>query len=126
MNWGIFQPTQKNLIDFSGVNHHTDTELGRNGISQEWAESGNDENGEISISGTWSMEIEDFGLGDVYVDFACSERSSEWGIGVGSGILVVTDSAGAMVSEGVCQNSCLLYTSPSPRDKRQSRMPSSA
>ena len=31
MNWGIFQPTQMNLIDFSGVNHHTDTELGRNG-----------------------------------------------------------------------------------------------
>ena len=25
-----------------------------------------------------------------------------------------------------CVNSCLLYTSPSPRDKRQSRMPSSA
>ena len=24
------------------------------------------------------------------------------------------------------KNSCLLYTSPSPRDKRQSRMPSSA
>ena len=24
------------------------------------------------------------------------------------------------------RNSCLLYTSPSPRDKRQSRMPSSA
>ena len=25
-----------------------------------------------------------------------------------------------------CANVCLLYTSPSPRDKRQSRMPSSA
>ena len=25
-----------------------------------------------------------------------------------------------------CVNACLLYTSPSPRDKRQSRMPSSA
>ena len=25
-----------------------------------------------------------------------------------------------------CQDCCLLYTSPSPRDKRQSRMPSSA
>ena len=25
-----------------------------------------------------------------------------------------------------CEGSCLLYTSPSPRDKRQSRMPSSA
>ena len=28
--------------------------------------------------------------------------------------------------EGVKNKSCLLYTSPSPRDKRQSRMPSSA
>ena len=27
---------------------------------------------------------------------------------------------------GICLHSCLLYTSPSPRDKRQSRMPSSA
>ena len=27
---------------------------------------------------------------------------------------------------GMKQNTCLLYTSPSPRDKRQSRMPSSA
>ena len=27
---------------------------------------------------------------------------------------------------GSSWNSCLLYTSPSPRDKRQSRMPSSA
>ena len=28
--------------------------------------------------------------------------------------------------EGTVKVSCLLYTSPSPRDKRQSRMPSSA
>ena len=28
--------------------------------------------------------------------------------------------------KGVNHNVCLLYTSPSPRDKRQSRMPSSA
>ena len=26
----------------------------------------------------------------------------------------------------ICYSICLLYTSPSPRDKRQSRMPSSA
>ena len=31
-----------------------------------------------------------------------------------------------VVAEADCRNSCLLYTSPSPRDKRQSRMPSSA
>ena len=29
------------------------------------------------------------------------------------------------IAEGMCYD-CLLYTSPSPRDKRQSRMPSSA
>ena len=31
-----------------------------------------------------------------------------------------------VVDEGALTGSCLLYTSPSPRDKRQSRMPSSA
>ena len=29
-------------------------------------------------------------------------------------------------NEKILMHSCLLYTSPSPRDKRQSRMPSSA
>ena len=31
-----------------------------------------------------------------------------------------------LIVMGVCIIICLLYTSPSPRDKRQSRMPSSA
>ena len=35
-------------------------------------------------------------------------------------------SKGGMIVEGTAGNTCLLYTSPSPRDKRQSRMPSSA
>ena len=30
------------------------------------------------------------------------------------------------LKQGLCPNSCLLYTSPSPRDMRRSRMPSSA
>ena len=107
MDWGIFQPTQKNLIDFSGVNHHTDTALGRNGISQEWVESGNDETGEIAISETWEMEIEDFGQNSVYVDLSCSERSNEWGIGAGGGVLSITDSSGVLISEESCQNSML-------------------
>ena len=33
---------------------------------------------------------------------------------------------GIEASEGAIKLACLLYTSPSPRDKRQSRMPSSA
>ena len=32
----------------------------------------------------------------------------------------------AIMGRNGCGKSCLLYTSPSPRDKRQSRMPSSA
>ena len=35
-----------------------------------------------------------------------------------------TDSEGRKIFDGL--SGCLLYTSPSPRDKRQSRMPSSA
>ena len=33
---------------------------------------------------------------------------------------------GKVAEKVVDRRSCLLYTSPSPRDKRQSRMPSSA
>ena len=35
-------------------------------------------------------------------------------------------SGGTHLQPDVMFNPCLLYTSPSPRDKRQSRMPSSA
>ena len=39
----------------------------------------------------------------------------------------ITNNGSSSVFYGVdCDNGCLLYTSPSPRDKRQSRMPSSA
>ena len=38
----------------------------------------------------------------------------------------VYETAATIREAGVGINICLLYTSPSPRDKRQSRMPSSA
>ena len=42
-------------------------------------------------------------------------------------VVVVADFVVAdVVAVFVVANVCLLYTSPSPRDKRQSRMPSSA
>ena len=34
--------------------------------------------------------------------------------------------ANSIVTEILCANGCLLYTSPSPRDRQKSRMPSSA
>ena len=39
---------------------------------------------------------------------------------------LIKDCKDLMVKEIRRDGSCLLYTSPSPRDKRQSRMPSSA
>ena len=35
-------------------------------------------------------------------------------------------SSSESVTQAIAASTCLLYTSPSPRDKRQSRMPSSA
>ena len=42
------------------------------------------------------------------------------------GVEVLLVSSGAVAEGVVRMNLCHLYTSPSPRDKRQSRMPSSA
>ena len=42
------------------------------------------------------------------------------------GVLVAFMAAGFCMLESGLVTTCLLYTSPSPRDKRQSRMPSSA
>ena len=52
------------------------------------------------------------------VDLAAGEHQSEAYRAVNPGLTVP-----ALVLE---DGTCLLYTSPSPRDKRQSRMPSSA
>ena len=50
--------------------------------------------------------------------------------GINSGYMILQYTTAALASEnkGLCfpSSACLLYTSPSPRDKRQSRMPSSA
>ena len=43
-----------------------------------------------------------------------------------SGRLIAFDQDQDAIDNKILDNSCLLYTSPSPRDKRQSRMPSSA
>ena len=44
-----------------------------------------------------------------------------------SGLVAAPDGQGSRTSEASAVNSsCLLYTSPSPRDRQKSRMPSSA
>ena len=63
--------------------------------------------------------------------YAWSDFSTEedrFNLPAGTYTVTVTDAAGcqAISPPIVIINTCLLYTSPSPRDKRQSRMPSSA
>ena len=61
------------------------------------------------------------GTHDVRVDTVPDPRIQD----PGDAILKVTATA-ICGSDLHLYNGCLLYTSPSPRDKRQSRMPSSA
>ena len=58
---------------------------------------------------------------DIYVTFGAADLQ-------GSALVhLKSDTAGTGLKvESVLSSGCLLYTSPSPRDKRQSRMPSSA
>ena len=60
----------------------------------------------------FSMDDEDWGSGD----YSHDHSHYHWSYSGSS--VSFRDTAGS--------TSCLLYTSPSPRDKRQSRMPSSA
>ena len=46
--------------------------------------------------------------------------------GLGSGQGQVANGIGCLAAQVIKQISCLLYTTPSPRDKRQGRLPASA
>ena len=60
--------------------------------------------------------------GGVTVHHACHARAQNMGIKARDMLKLILDK----FKHISCFNTCLLYTSPSPRDKRQSRMPSSA
>ena len=51
---------------------------------------------------------------------------TEWGTAANAGAENAPNAEGGFFKNAGSFNYCLLYTSPSPRDKRQSRMPSSA
>ena len=49
-----------------------------------------------------------------------------WNVNIGHGVDEIADAVSNQIRTMSYASPCLLYTSPSPRDKRQSRMPSSA
>ena len=62
------------------------------------------------------------GLGVIVANLSKYEIKDTWYIGNGGGQVAVN----AFTSDGNFYYACLLYTSPSPRDRTRSRMPSSA
>ena len=61
-----------------------------------------------------------------FIDKVCQMEGAEAGFAFASGMAAVFSTFGALLESGDHILSCLLYTSPSPRDQRGSRMPSSA
>ena len=109
LNWGIYQPTQFHLIDFSGVNNHMETSDGsepsRNGVAQEWAMNGTGDDS-VEISQSWDIVVEDFGIGELFVDYACSHRTSSRGVGIGDGNVTISQD-GVIILEPTCGNGML-------------------
>ena len=76
-----------------------------------------DEDGSADAGAGFELGDEPVGVVDVFGAFDFGEDDDVDGFaGLGDGGGEVVEAPGT----------CLLYTSPSPRDKRQSRMPSSA
>ena len=74
---------------------------------------------ETSLGGTIEKNIpEDV----VWIDDAFYIKKTRFGLHTS----ILKEPYGAHFITGMEYEDCLLYTSPSPRDKRQSRMPSSA
>ena len=106
-NWGIYQPTQRLIIDFEGFNDHSFDGKNSGGESGEYI-------GTIdgtSISKSWSdvIEIEDMGVSSVFVDVGCNFRTTERGTGTHTQDLTLSNDAGNILwtAEGSCDSTTL-------------------
>tara|TARA_X000000368_G_scaffold410549_1_gene394189 strand:- start:8557 stop:11175 length:2619 start_codon:yes stop_codon:yes gene_type:complete len=106
-NWGIYQPTQRLIIDFEGFNDHSFDGKNSGGESGEYI-------GTIdgtSISKSWSdvIEIEDMGVSSVFVDVGCNFRTTERGAGTHTQDLTLSNDAGNILwtAEGACDSTTL-------------------
>ena len=106
-NWGIYQPTQRLIIDFEGFNDHSFDGKNSGGESGEYIGTidGN------SISKSWSdvIEIEDMVVSSVFVDVGCNFRTTERGAGTHTQDLTLSNDAGNILwtAEGSCDSTTL-------------------
>ena len=109
-NWGIYQPTQRLIIDFEGFNDHSFDGKNSGGESDEYTGT----NDGTSISKSWSdvIEIEDLGVSSVFVDIGCNFRTTERGAGTHTQDLTLSNDAGNILwtAEGSCDSTTLKLT----------------
>ena len=94
VNWGIYQPTRSQIVDFSGVNGHADTQTSRNIGANEIIYQGADDGSPISISESIQFEVEDLGISKVQTDIGCNFRTTVRNAGDHSQSLTLTDDSG--------------------------------
>ena len=109
-NWGIYQPTQRLIIDFEGFNDHSFDGKNSGGESYQYIGT----NDGTSISKSWSdvIEIEDLGVSSVFVDVGCNFRTTERGAGTHTQDLTLSNDAGNILwtAEGSCDSTTLKLT----------------
>ena len=94
VNWGIFQPTRSQIVDFSGVNGHADTQTSRNIGANEIIYQGEEDGSPISISESIQFEVEDLGISEVQTDIGCNFRTTVRNAGDHTQSLTLTDDSG--------------------------------
>jgi Fe-S oxidoreductase len=116
-DWGIYQPTKKVIIDFSGDNGHADTDIGRNAGGSITTYPGNADGSSIAISDSSTFEVENLGVFNVPTDVGCTFRTiytntgdSARNAGVHSQSIKLLDSSGSILWEnegGVCESATI-------------------
>ena len=114
-NWGIFQPTQKMIIDFEGVNEHQNRDSGLNAAGNDLEYNGSDSMSIITKEWNDTMYIEDLGISTVFVDVGCNFRTSVRNAGIHTQNLELINENGDTVwsTEGTCDSATLKLESGS-------------
>ena len=97
INWGIYQPTKYNIIDFAGVNGHADPETGRNAALSQFTYPGNLNGIEKTITESRTFTVENLGVNRIATDVGCNFRTSTYGLGVHSQTMTLQNSLGENV-----------------------------
>ena len=97
MAWGIWQPTQRHLVDFANVNGHIDPGNELNGAFHEHTYTGFQDGRDTGYERTENLFVEDIGDDEVITDVGCSFRTSVRNAGVHTQSLVLMDSSDNVV-----------------------------